>query len=597
MHGELLAFAAPLIGVGGLVAALGLIALAVGERARSPDGAAAARPAGAHRGWFWLVAAITLFGALLRLTGLDAHGIAHPEVYIPGIPLPAGLSEPPPRITFAETFYWHWRAEPHPVGYYMAMWAWTKVFGAGIISLRLPEAILGLLSVPLIYRIGVIVHSRPAGAAAAAMLALSGFHIFWSQMARMYVPGAFLGLLATWVLLELQRRARPAPLLELGYVAAILACAMTVEFAWLLLFTHIAWTALRPASAGSRAVLAQTLALILSAPNLSQAMIGARGGAAGAPSLEFLIDYFGFGFLFQHGAYDGDLFIGPLALRIVAAGACVALIAFGLRRPHLEDAKQAFVQAPSVWRLAPVAAGVAILMLGIAADAPRRNLAIALAALLPLIALATPALAALARRTAAALPPALRTLMDWTATPWGLIVVLAVAPVAALFVISFKVELLAPRAFTIFVPYLLILAAAGAVRIARTPLVAITLAVGLIGLFGASAVILRQAPHSQRDYRGLAAAMEAKFLPGDIVLARPAEWSQTPMYYYLDPSRLQGAPYAEALARRPRARIWVMLILRQAPTPEMTAALAAYRPGGEIKALNMRAILYLPPER
>ena len=94
------------------------------------------------------------------------------------------------------------------MGYYLAMFGWTRLFGTTEMALRLPGALLGTASVWLIYCIGARVWFPAVGALAAVMLALHGFHIQWSQNARMYVPAAFLALLATWFLLAVADSSR-----------------------------------------------------------------------------------------------------------------------------------------------------------------------------------------------------------------------------------------------------------------------------------------------------------------------------------------------------------------------------------------------------
>jgi hypothetical protein len=53
-------------------------------------------------------------------------------------------------------------------------------------ALRLPSALLGLANIVAIYWLGTLVAGRPAGVFAAALLAASGFHIYYSVEARMY---------------------------------------------------------------------------------------------------------------------------------------------------------------------------------------------------------------------------------------------------------------------------------------------------------------------------------------------------------------------------------------------------------------------------
>jgi mannosyltransferase len=52
--------------------------------------------------------------------------------------------------------------------------------------LRAPSALLAVGNVVAIYWLGVLIGSRIAGVLAPAVLATSGFHIYYSQEARMY---------------------------------------------------------------------------------------------------------------------------------------------------------------------------------------------------------------------------------------------------------------------------------------------------------------------------------------------------------------------------------------------------------------------------
>src|SRR5678816_698396 len=58
--------------------------------------------------WHWLVPLLLLIaaGAVLRLMGLGEKSLNHMEVYVPGIPLPAGISEPPPRHDWLSALSW-----------------------------------------------------------------------------------------------------------------------------------------------------------------------------------------------------------------------------------------------------------------------------------------------------------------------------------------------------------------------------------------------------------------------------------------------------------------------------------------------------------
>jgi hypothetical protein len=102
----------------------------------------------------------------------------------------------------------------HPPLYYLLLHLWTKLFGPSPISVRLLSVLIGAAAVPLIYLVGRRLfgqqiptdpdRSRPIGPAgreganvgllAALLLAISPFHIYYSQEVRMYGLVTLLGL-------------------------------------------------------------------------------------------------------------------------------------------------------------------------------------------------------------------------------------------------------------------------------------------------------------------------------------------------------------------------------------------------------------------
>ena len=149
-----------------------------------------------------LLGLIVLLGLAIRLCGLGERTMTHIETYVPGIHLPAGLSDPSPRLTVKATLLdMIYRFEPHPPGYYLFMLGWTRVFGAGIEWLRLPSVIFGTACILLVFFLGMQEKNQIAGLLAALLLALNGHQVFWSQLAKNYVFSEFIGLAATIFLL------------------------------------------------------------------------------------------------------------------------------------------------------------------------------------------------------------------------------------------------------------------------------------------------------------------------------------------------------------------------------------------------------------
>lgn len=82
----------------------------------------------------------------------------------------------------------------YPPLHNLVLWVSIAALGDGEWALRLPSAICGILNVAAIYWVGTLVAGRVAGLLSALLLALSGFHIWFSQEARMY---SLLALAAT----------------------------------------------------------------------------------------------------------------------------------------------------------------------------------------------------------------------------------------------------------------------------------------------------------------------------------------------------------------------------------------------------------------
>jgi len=552
---------------------------------------------------------LALVAALIRLHGLGEESLSHPEIYVPGIGLIAGISEPPPRLTFLDALSWHFHDEPHPMGWYLAMWGWIRLAGVSETALRLPAVIFAVLSIPLIHALGRRVHGAPVAMLAALMLTFHGFHVYWSQIARMYVPGMFWGLLATFLVIGLARAGRPRPGLEIAYVASVVAGVQTVELIWPILVLHVLWAALVLGGAppgGWRALLSwrplavprllqvQAVALMLAAPALSQALYRARRDAAEAPSLQFLQDYFSFGFLF---APDRDA-VPPIRLDwpwapIVLVLALVLVLA-SLRAAATRRAEaRAPLTVPLPRLLAPLLAlAVAGVMAWMALIAHRRGGYMLALALLPLGALALPRLGLVA----GCLPGAGRLRGGGRDPAVALLWLLAVVAPLILFAASFRVSVLAPRAFLVFMPYLVILASAGALALTGSLRARVLILGALAAVFALSLPFSAAKPVSARDYKTIAAEVAPLMRAGDMIFVRPKSWTDTPLFYYLPDAHFVAADYAAAVAAAPAARVWIISWPGEA-MPQVDpriAALAGFRTVARFTALRALAELHVP---
>ena len=146
--------------------------------------------------------AIALVATALRVYRLGADSLWYDEtvsVYLAGSGLPELLR--------------HTAADIHPPGYYLLLRGWLLLMGygdgragPGSIGLEWSAAFLslaaGLILVAVAYAAGRRVAGRTAGLAAAALVAISPYNVWYGQEVRMYTWGALAAALATYALVR-----------------------------------------------------------------------------------------------------------------------------------------------------------------------------------------------------------------------------------------------------------------------------------------------------------------------------------------------------------------------------------------------------------
>jgi mannosyltransferase len=116
----------------------------------------------------------------------------------------------------------------HPPLYYFAMHYWMQLFGDTEFSTRLLSTLFGVLTILAIYKLASLLYNRTTGLVAALLLALSGFHIEFSQEARMYTLLCLLCLLSMYFFTKLLA-GRKSLFALAGYIAS----------SALLMYTHV----------------------------------------------------------------------------------------------------------------------------------------------------------------------------------------------------------------------------------------------------------------------------------------------------------------------------------------------------------------------
>jgi mannosyltransferase len=89
-------------------------------------------------------------------------------------------------------------ADIHPLLYYFFLHGWMEL-GQSPFVVRFPSVVFGVLSICLVYLLGRELFGVQVGLLSSALTALSPFHIWYSQEARMYSLLCLIGLLSIYV--------------------------------------------------------------------------------------------------------------------------------------------------------------------------------------------------------------------------------------------------------------------------------------------------------------------------------------------------------------------------------------------------------------
>ena len=112
------------------------------------------------------------------------------------------------RMPWPQFIHVWWTGEASfQVFYFLLMRAWLHL-GNSEAWIRLPAALFGIASLPLMYLLARKLVGHRAAIASAAMLALSPAHVYYSQNARSYTMTIFLVMLSSWFFVQAVERDR-----------------------------------------------------------------------------------------------------------------------------------------------------------------------------------------------------------------------------------------------------------------------------------------------------------------------------------------------------------------------------------------------------
>jgi hypothetical protein len=141
----------------------------------------------------WLVILITLIGGGLRVLLLDNKGMWLDETFSVWVA----------NHSVGDMLQWIVKVDQHPPLYYFLLHYWIALNGDTPYYVRLLSVLFGAGTIPIIYLIGKRMSGAVMGLAAAAIMALSPFHIYFAQETRMYTLLTFNAAIAIYALVRL----------------------------------------------------------------------------------------------------------------------------------------------------------------------------------------------------------------------------------------------------------------------------------------------------------------------------------------------------------------------------------------------------------
>ncbi len=147
-----------------------------------------------RKGAWTKVAVVTIAALALRLFGLGRQGLWFDEAYSIFVA----------KLPFAFSFDVLIADGVHPPLYYLIQRI-ALPLGEGEAAVRLPAMLFGLIAIPLMFMLGNVLAGERTGLIAAALTALSPFHIWYSQEARMYSALMMLSILCMLAYVRLLR--------------------------------------------------------------------------------------------------------------------------------------------------------------------------------------------------------------------------------------------------------------------------------------------------------------------------------------------------------------------------------------------------------
>lgn len=163
--------------------------------ATRPDAPGRARTISRLPAW-WPLAALLVFAALVRLPTLGLQSFWFDEAFtVVRVLHPSVIS------TLETTAH----TENTPPLWYLTVWVWSRIFGTGLVAMRMVSALAGVALVAVVWEIARELAGRRVAVVAAALTAANPLFVWYSQEARAYALYTLTAALAILCFIRAER--------------------------------------------------------------------------------------------------------------------------------------------------------------------------------------------------------------------------------------------------------------------------------------------------------------------------------------------------------------------------------------------------------
>ncbi|HEV7936911.1 MAG TPA: glycosyltransferase family 39 protein [Solirubrobacteraceae bacterium] len=179
---------------------------------------------------WWLLLAILVLAAALRLSTLGLQSFWYDEAFTPVHVLRASLSATLHNVVHTENT---------PPLWYVLEWGFSRMLGTGVVALRLLSGLAGIATVAVAWAIGSELAGRRAAIVTAVLIAVNPLFVWYSQEARAYALFVLTASLALLCFLRAMRAPTNRRLAEFALSASL--ALLTHYFAVFLLVPMALW--------------------------------------------------------------------------------------------------------------------------------------------------------------------------------------------------------------------------------------------------------------------------------------------------------------------------------------------------------------------